>query len=399
MVTSQTRRNKVTRRQDSTRREVRAVEIHAIVQEVLGEVFTMDMEGSQFEKRDIFDVLIAAAVERITIEMACELLEDAPSANTVRSKVREMLGTEGALSELEKCVNEMLVSRLPGKLLDSHLPAAVDMTEIPYHGEHEEDDEYVRRSKAKAGTSHFHTFGTLYVIKKHKRYTLAVTLYRRSDTPLDLLKRLLERGDEVGLGLKRLYLDRGFDNNGVVAYLTDKPFPTILPLVVRGAKGGSRKLLTGRKSRQTTYTRQSQKYGALTLPLIIVCKYSKGRYKRRGLCRFAYVVIGQLSLPPAQVFDEYRCRFAIEASYRMMNTMRARTTSKSIHLRLFWMAMAFLLLNLWAYVKWLFLFHTQPGPRQVLHYLLPLARWRLWLWEVVKHRLGFSLSISIPAPS
>ena len=111
----------MTRRQDSTRREVRAVEIHAIVQEVLGEVFTMDMEGSQFEKRDIFDVLIAAAVERITIEMACELLEDAPSANTVRSKVREMLGTEGALSELEKCVNEMLVSRLPGKLLDKYL--------------------------------------------------------------------------------------------------------------------------------------------------------------------------------------------------------------------------------------------------------------------------------------
>jgi hypothetical protein len=241
----------VTRRKDSTKREVRAVEIHAIVQEVMGEVFAIDMKGSRFERNDIFDVLIAAAVERITIEMACELLEDAPSANTVRSKVREMLHTEGALSDLEECVNKMLVSRLPGKLLDSHLPAAADMTEIPYHGEHEEDDEYVRRSKAKAGTSHFHTFGTLYVIKKHKRYTLAVTLYRRSDTPLDLLKRLLDRGDEVGLRLKRLYLDRGFDNNGVVDYLKDKPFPTILPLVVRGAKGGSRKLMTGGKSRQT----------------------------------------------------------------------------------------------------------------------------------------------------
>jgi hypothetical protein len=28
--------------------------------------------------------------------------------------------------------------------------------------------------------------------------------------------------------------------------------------------------------------------------------------------------------------------------------------------------------------------------------LLPLARWRLWLWEVVKLRLGFALSIPIP---
>jgi hypothetical protein len=32
----------------------------------------------------------------------------------------------------------------------------------------------------------------------------------------------------------------------------------------------------------------------------------------------------------------------------------------------------------------------------VLHHLLPLARWRLWLWEMVKQRLGFSLVIHIP---
>jgi hypothetical protein len=32
----------------------------------------------------------------------------------------------------------------------------------------------------------------------------------------------------------------------------------------------------------------------------------------------------------------------------------------------------------------------------VLHRLLPLARWRLWLWEVVKQRQGLSMEISIP---
>ena len=181
-----------------------------------------------------------------------------------------------------------------------------------------------------------------------------------------------------------------------VGYLKTKPFPAILPLVHRGAKGGSRKVMTGRKGHRVTYTRSSQKYGEQLLPLTIVCKYSKGRYKRHGLYRFAYVTIGTLTLSPAQVFEEYRCRFAIEASYRMMNLVRARTTSKSVPLRLFWVALALLLLNLWAYVKWSFLFKRQPGPRQVLHHLLPLARWRLWLWEIVKRRQGFALSILIP---
>lgn len=385
--------------QDTAKREIRAVEVHELVQAVLHEHFDLNMDGSAYESADIFDVLVAAAVERITIEMACELLENAPSANTVRSKVRTMLSDEDHLRELEATVNAMLVSRLPGKLLQSKLPGAIDVTEIPYHGEHAEDDDFVRRSKPKEGTSHFYSFGTLYVVKKHKRYTIALTLYRRSDTPVTLLDRLITQGKALGLRLKRLYLDRGFDSNGVVGYLNKQSFPAIIPLVHRGAKGGSRKVLTGRKGYKTTYTRSSVKYGAQTLSLTIVCKYSMGRYKRNGLCRFAYVTVGKLSLSPAQVFEEYRCRFAIEASYRMMNTVRARTTSKFVPLRFFWVALALLLLNLWAYIKWTFLFKRQPGPRQILHRLLPLARWRLWLWEIVKQRLGFALAILIPNSS
>ena len=386
----------MTSQKDTTKREIRAVEIHELVQEVLGEHFELDMENSAYESSDIFDVLVGAAVEQITIEMSCELLDNAPSPNTVRTKVKEMLQDEKHLNELESKVNKMLVSRLPGKLLHSKLPGAIDVTEIPYHGNHDEDDDHVRRSKPKEGTSHFFCFGTLYVVKKHKRYTIALTLYRRSDTPVTLLKRLLSQGELQGLRLKRLYLDRGFDSNGVVAYLKRKPFPTIMPLVHRGAKGGSRKVMTGRKGHQVTYTRSSKKYGQQLLPLTIVCKYSKGRYKRNGLYRFAYVTIGKLSLTPAQVFDEYRCRFAIEASYRMMNIVRARTTSKFVPLRYFWVALALLLLNLWVYVKWSFFFKRQSGPRQILHRLMPLARWRLWLWHVITQRLGFSLSILLP---
>jgi putative transposase len=277
------------------------------------------------------------------------------------------------------------------------LRGAIDITEIPYHGQHEDDDEGVRRGRAKQGTTHFHCYATLYIVKNNKRYTLAVTLMRRSDKTLDVLRRLLERGNALGLRLKRLYLDRGFDNNGVIAYLKQQSFPTIIPLTIRGKQGGTRALLKGRKSYQTTYTRSSTRYGEQVLTVQVVCKYSKGRYGRQGICHFAYVVIGALKMLPHQVFEEYRRRFGIETSYRLMNTMRARTTSSSVSLRLFFVALSFLLLNLWCYVKWCHLFVSKQGPRQVLHHLLPLARWRLWLWEMIKQRLGFSLTITIPS--
>lgn len=378
--------------------EVTAQEIYKLTSETLQAHFQLDMSKSEYAAQDIWDVVVAAAVERVTIEMACELLEKAPSANTVRKVVYRLLGTDDALSELEASINRLLVVRLPKNLFASQLVGAADITEVPYHGEHEEGDELVRRSKAKEGTSHFHAYATLCIVKQNKRYTLALTLMRRSDKALAVLKRLLAQGESAGLGLQRLYLDRGFDNNGVVAYLQAQPFATIIPLTQRGKGGGTRQLLRGRKSYQTTYTRNSSEYGEQTLCVTIVCRYSKGRYKRCGIVRFTYVVIGQLKMRPDQIFHEYRRRFGIESSYRLMDTMRARTTTHCVALRLFFVALAFLLLNLWCFVKWMHLFVPTVGPRQILHHLFPLARWRLWLWEMIKLRLGFVLKIVIPLP-
>ncbi len=371
-----------------------AQEVYQLTQDVLQESFELDMSHSQYDAQTIWDVLITAAVERLTIDSASQLLDGAPSANTVRNAIKSILSDEGLLA-LEQQVNELLVARLPPKLLKKRLVCAVDYTDIPYHGQHEADDERVRRGRAKSGTTHFHSFGTLTLLHRHKRYTVALTLFRKSDKAHHGLNRLLERGKQLGLRIKRLYLDRGFDSNGVVALLKRQSFPSIIALSIRGKTGGTRALCVGRKSYQTTYERKSRVYEDEIFTIWIVCKYSKGRYRRHRIGYFAYIVIGDLKMSPQQIYEEYRKRFGIESSYRLMNTVRARTSSRSVALRLFFMALALLLLNLWAYVKWRFLYKRQRGPRQVVHDLLPLARWRLWLWEMIKQRLGFSLEISL----
>lgn len=374
--------------------QLKASDVYQMVHEVLQEVFELDMENSQYEAQTIWDVIITAAVERLTIDSSCGLLEEAPSANTVRAAMKQVLADDG-LEELEDQVNELLRQRLPKHLLKQSLVCAVDYTDIPYHGKHQDEDDRVRRGRAKSGTTHFHSFGTLAVIKHHKRYTIALTLFRKSDKAHDGLARLLQRAEALDLGIKRLYLDRGFDTNGCIALLKRQAFPSLIALSIRGKTGGTRALCQGRTSYQTTYHRQSRIYTAETFTVTIVVKYSKGRYRRNRIGYFAYIVIGQWALPPHQVYEEYRKRFGIEATYRLMNTLRARTSSRSVALRLFFVALALLLLNLWAFVKWCFLYKRQRGPRQIVHRLLPLARWRLWLWEMVKQRLGFSLVLDL----
>ena len=386
---------------NSTRKTKRlsARDTHQLVLETLQTYFQLDRAGCQYDEQDIWDVIIAASTERETIETMCDVLETSPSANTVRHAIKGVLPADEDLDALEAVLNEMLVAHLPDKMLARPLRTAIDLVLIPYHGKHDADDEAVRRGKAKSGTTHFHAYATFYTIKNNKRYTLALTFVRKSDKAIDILRRLEQKAKDLGVEIKRLLLDREFDNNGVIGYLKQQPFPSIIPLIIRGKNGGTRALVQGRKkSYVTTYTRRSTIYPTETFTVHIACKYSKGRYKRRGIYRFAYIVIGELKMHPLQIYEEYRFRFGIETSYRLMNQVRARTTSKSPALRFFYVGIALLMLNLWSFVKWTYLYAPQRGPRQVLHHLLPLARWRLWLWEVIKQRLGFRLEIIVPAP-
>ena len=110
----------------------------------------------------------------------------------------------------------------------------------------------------------------------------------------------------------------------------------IMPIPVRGKSGGVRTLFEKSASRKTTYTFNSPKHGQLEVAAVVVKKYSKGRYKRKGARWFAYAV-GRLSksVEAHQVFEMYRQRFGIATSYRQMNQVRARTTSRNPVIRLF----------------------------------------------------------------
>jgi hypothetical protein len=133
------------------------------------------------------------------------------------------------------------------------------------------------------------------VVKANRRYTLALSLHRRSDTALDALKRVLASARTAGLRIRRLMLDREFDNSAVVGYLLVQPFPAIISLMIRGKKGGARRVLRGRESHTTTYTRHSQQDGTYVLPITVVCRYKKGRFGAHGVQRFAYVTLGALN--------------------------------------------------------------------------------------------------------
>jgi putative transposase len=158
----------------------------------------------------------------------------------------------------------------------------------------------------------------------------------------------LNRLQSMGISIRCAYFDKGFCSVPVLKTLKRRKLRFIMPIPVRGKSGGVRTLFEESASRKTTYTFNSPKHGNLDVAVVVVKKYSKGRYNRKGARWFAYAVDRlPKSIEPHQVFEMDRQRFGIATSYRQMNQVCARTTSRNPVVRLLLVGLAFVIFNLY----------------------------------------------------
>jgi putative transposase len=113
----------------------------------------------------------------------------------------------------------------------------------------------------------------------------------------------------------------------------------------------------------TRYTFKRGTREAYTTEVVIVCKYSAGRYRRRGVKYFAYAVYGLGPIEAHPLFEWYRRRFGIETSYRQLHQVRARTSSRNPALRLLRVGRALLIVNLWGLLRQTWVTMTRYGGR------------------------------------
>jgi len=324
-------------------------QVHTAVTEVLQQMFpTVDLDGYAYHSQDLWNILVYASATGESVHSVCHRLKEAPSANWLYTTVKQTLLDQETLADMTRHLNEGLAATLPPGLTARRQKVAIDLTFIPYYGD--EATPGVSRSQAKKSTTKFFCFASAYVIKKRKRATLCVRFVEADESLLTVLTDLLERVAALGIRVKRLYLDREFARVDVLRYLKRQPYVSILPIPKKGQ--ALKALLHGKKSRQTTYTMRSAAYGEVTFPLWMACRYAKGRAKRHGCRYLLFAVIGPCQSPVLQVAEEYRQRFGIETSYRIMNQARAKTTSRKSMMRLLLVGIAFLLTNIWVWVKW-----------------------------------------------
>jgi putative transposase len=367
--------------------ELKANDVHAYTLETLKEHLHIKADGYICKTEMILNVLIKASAENSSLEAASADLEGIADSNTIREYLNEALSIK-ELREQEKQVNEALAGCTPEDLMRTDIEIAIDFHDEPFYGKQAGTRQVTCAGQAKKGTTHFIRIATAYIIWRQVRLTLAVRYVLPEDATLEILKFLLKRLKKLGFKAKVLYMDKGFASTAILQYLTAQQQAAIIACPIRGKKGGTRALCHGRSSYSTKYTFTDGTQTDIAMKASLVPNAS-GKLRRKWL---AFILIS-LDWKPDKVYDEYRRRFGIECSYRMLRRVRASTTSRNPSLRFFLLGIGLILVNAWVFLRWTFSRLMQRGTRRVDVSRFRLNRFTKFLIRTVEKTYGTISSV------
>lgn len=368
--------------------ELKANDVHAYTLETLKRHVPMEADGYVCHTEMILNVLIKASAETSSLEAVCGDLEEVADSNTIREYLNAALPIQ-ELRKQEEQMNGALADCIPEDLVQTDVEVAIDFHDEPFYGKEEETRQVTCSGRAKKGTTHFVRIATAYIIWRQVRLTLAVRYVLPEEKTLEILQFLLKRLKKLGFQAKTLYLDKGFASTDIIQYLTAQQQPAILACPIRGKKGGTRALCRGRCSYSTQYTFTDGTQTTIAMKASLVPDAS-GKLRRKWL---AFIVI-LLDWKPDKVYEEYRRRFGIECSYRLLRRIRASTTSRNPALRFFLLGLGLILVNAWVFLRWTFSRLMKCGPRRVDVSRFRFNRFSKFLIRTVEQLYGTISAIS-----
>jgi len=344
----------------------------------------------------VLGIVLRAAARSISVAAACRDLAKAPSDQAVMTALEETLPM--TLPVLERRLNDALIGPLPRRMRRRAWEIAIDWHLQPYYGQPLKSRNELYYGQPKQGTTKFHAYACACIVEYGRRYTLALTWVQHHESMVRVLRRLVARIREIGLKIRRVLLDRAFFNVAVVEFLQEEKLPFLMPVVIRGRaakKGRKPSGLRWIKRQPAGWYPHTMKNGKRQVTIWVCVGYRRhrnrkdGKQRRQKLLFAAWRVHGS----PTDIRERYRLRFGIETSFRQMRQARIYTCTRSPRLRLFFLAVALILRNIWV---WIHQTRLAEGSGDNLTLHLELLRFKRMLDWIAREIVALFHDGSIP---
>jgi hypothetical protein len=344
----------------------------------------------------VLGVVLRAAGRSISVSGACRDLAKGPSDQAVMTALED--GLPKTLPVLERRLNDALTGPLPRHMRRRAWEVAIDWHLQPYYGQPEKSRNELYYGKPKQGTTKFHAYASACIVEYGRRYTLALTWVRRHESMVRILRRLVGIIREIGLKIRRVLLDRAFFNVPVVEFLQEERLPFLMPVMMRGRAPKKRQKPTGLrwiKRQPAGWYPHTMKNRKRQVTVSICVGYRRHRSRKDGKQRRQKLLFAawRVNGTPTEIRERYRLRFGIETSYRQMRQARIYTCTRNPHLRLFFLAMALILRNIWV---WIHQTRLAEGSRDNPTLHLELLRFKRMLDWIVQEVIALLHDGSIP---
>lgn len=276
-------------------------------------------------------------------KMADEDEPRSPSGDSLIHHLKKF--DKGELMELFEELNDQLFQVAEERgLFDEAVDLAIDENAIPYYGD--TDHPMVTNMKEKAGTNYGFKYATMCIVGDDgRRFTLGVVPITSQEELRDAVLELIEKAEDY-IEIKQIYMDRGYYDARLVEELNKRGHY----YVIRAQQTApSKRLWKNRDEDQdvnfklgSTIERKQEPYAKASVNRVVAEPISDDDEF------VAFITNRPVTEESAEeLVEEFRDRWGIETSYRVAADFRAKTTSKSYSVRLFYYLYSHLLYNVY----------------------------------------------------
>jgi len=366
--------------------------------QLLEEHLPLRADGYVCTTEDLINILLGVSASCSTVQALGTDLVGSPDPETIRGYLREQLRVED-LPKLEQQLNAALAEEIPIRVWRQVCNVAIDFHDRPYYGKTSQEEGLWVRARAKDGTTRFYRIATAYVMLRDLRVTLAIRFVLPGEETVEVVKSLLQQVKKQEIRINCLFLDKGFSCIAVMQYLDHQGLSAVIACTIRGKTGGTRALCQGPRSYCTTHTFRGKDGITFTADLAVCRSFTTAKRTKRLKPRLVWLVyiLINLDLTPQAVRRLYRKRFGIETSYRCAGKVRGWTTSNNPAYRFVLIALAFVLLNVWIHLRWLFTQVPRRGCRRLDTKRFELSRMAKFIRRALEDHYGCVGEIVAPA--